>query len=80
MLSLCFLQRFLTDADWIEKIWVLGDKMRGQRTERLVRMTVIHEELELPGLIVFPKWFSSTGRAYSLLDASRKTGGRGYFC
>ena len=41
------------------------------------KLTVIHEELELPGLIVFTKWFSSTGRAYSLLDASRKTGGEG---
>ena len=38
-------------------------------------LTAVNEELELPGMIVFPKWFSSTGRAYSLLDDFRKTAG-----
>ena len=36
------------------------------------KLTAVNEELELPGMLLFPKWFSSTRTAYSLLDAFRK--------
>lgn len=36
------------------------------------RLTVEDKKLEIPGVIIFPRWFSSTRDAYSRLDALRE--------